>query len=219
MQVMSEYFEVMRQFLDHQTGLMQSLPAAEGFAAGDDADAAPQAASSHAVDGVAPMLDRIVEHDASRLVAHCHVSLGNDQFVRDHVLSGPVSDADPALLGLACVPFMASLELMAEACAVLAGRTDLGVVENVKAFDWIARRRRARHRGACARDRPRTQPLRRARDHAARDGGQRRVPLRRAAMAAGRGRPLAERGRGTSACRACTPPTATPCSMARCSRA
>ena len=137
-QVMSEYFEVMRQFLDHQTGLMQSLPAAEGFAAGDDADAAPQAASSHAVDGVAPMLDRIVEHDASRLVAHCHVSLGNDQFVRDHVLSGPVSDADPALLGLACVPFMASLELMAEACAALAGRTDLGVVENVKAFDWIA---------------------------------------------------------------------------------
>ena len=33
---------------------------------------------------------------------------------------------------------MVSLELMAEACAALAGRTDLGVIENVKAFDWIA---------------------------------------------------------------------------------
>jgi len=136
-QVMSEYFEVMREFLDRQTELMQSLPVAEGFAAAD-AGAAPQGASSHAVDGYTPMLDRIVEHDETHLVAHCHVSLGNDQFVRDHVLSGPVSEADPSLLGLACVPFMASLELMAEACAALAGRSDLGVIENVKAFDWIA---------------------------------------------------------------------------------
>ena len=139
-QVMTEYFEVMRQFLDRQTELMQSLPAVEGFAADGavGALALPQAVSTHAVDDDAPMLDRIVEHDDTHLVAHSHVSLANDQFVRDHVLSGPVSAADPALYGLACVPFMASLELMAEACAALAGRTDLGVIENVKAFDWIA---------------------------------------------------------------------------------
>ena len=133
-QVMSEYFEVMREFLERQSEVLQSLPAAEG----SDTDDAPRAGSTHAVDGYAPMLDRIVEHDESHLVAHSHVSLENDQFVRDHVLSGPVSEGDPALLGLACVPFMASLELMAEACAALAGRTDLGVIENVKAFDWIA---------------------------------------------------------------------------------
>ena len=133
-QVMSEYFEVMREFLERQSEVLQSLPVAEGSDAGD----APWAGSTHAVDGYAPMLDRIVEHDESQLVAHCHVSLENDQFVRDHVLSGPVSEGDPSLLGLACVPFMASLELMAEACAALAGRTDLGVIENVKAFDWIA---------------------------------------------------------------------------------
>jgi acyl transferase domain-containing protein/phosphopantetheinyl transferase (holo-ACP synthase) len=134
-QVMSEYFEVMREFLDRQSELMQALPVAEGFSAGD---AAPQAASSHAGDSRTPLLDRIVEHDDEHLVALCHVALGNDQFVRDHVLSGPVSAQHPDLLGLACVPFMASLEIMAEACAALAGRYDLGVIENVKAFDWIA---------------------------------------------------------------------------------
>lgn len=133
-QVMSEYFEVMRDFLDRQSELMHALPVAEGFADGME----PQAASTHAVDSATPLLDLIVEHDDAHLVAHCQVALDNDQFVRDHVLSGPVSDHDPNLLGLACVPFMASLELMAEACAALAGRTDLGVIENVKAFDWIA---------------------------------------------------------------------------------
>lgn len=133
-QVMSEYFEVMRDFLDRQSELMHALPA-DGFAAGE---AMPQAASTHASDSATPLLDRILEHDDAHLVAQCTVALDNDQFVRDHVLSGPVSEQDPGLLGLACVPFMASLELMAEACAALAGRTDLGVIENVKAFDWIA---------------------------------------------------------------------------------
>jgi len=134
-QVMSEYFEVMRDFLDRQSELMHALPAAAGFATDGTA---MHPASTHAVDDATPLLDRIVEHDDAHLVARCTVALDNDQFVRDHVLSGPVSTQDPDLLGLACVPFMASLELMAEACAALAGRTDLGVIENVKAFDWIA---------------------------------------------------------------------------------
>jgi acyl transferase domain-containing protein/phosphopantetheinyl transferase (holo-ACP synthase) len=136
-QVMSEYFEVMRDFLDRQSELMHALPAAEAVAAGEDF-APAHSASTHAVDSATPLLDGIVEHDDAHLVAVSRVALDNDQFVRDHVLSGPVSGDHPNLLGLACVPFMASLELMAEACAALAGRTDLGVIENVKAFDWIA---------------------------------------------------------------------------------
>ncbi|HEY3520805.1 MAG TPA: 4'-phosphopantetheinyl transferase superfamily protein, partial [Rhodanobacteraceae bacterium] len=94
--------------------------------------------SSHANDSATPMLDVVLEHDDEHVVAVCRVSLQNDQFVRDHVLSGPVSAADPSLTGLACVPFMVSMELMAEACALLAGRTDITVIENVRAFDWIA---------------------------------------------------------------------------------
>ncbi len=98
----------------------------------------PTWASSHARSGPTPLLDRIVEHTADRLVAACRVSLLNDNFIRDHVMSGPVSDTDPELFGLACVPFTVSLELMAEACAVLAGHTAVAVIENVKAFDWAS---------------------------------------------------------------------------------
>jgi hypothetical protein len=53
------------------------------------------------------------------------------------VLSGPV-DETGELSGLACVPLMASVEIMAEACSVLAGSTAVHVIENVRAFDWIA---------------------------------------------------------------------------------
>ena len=93
--------------------------------------------STHATDGATPLLDTVLEHDHEHVVALCRVSLDNDRFIRDHVLSGPVSAVDPSLHGLACVPFMVSMELMAEACVLLAGRTDITVIENVRAFDWI----------------------------------------------------------------------------------
>jgi hypothetical protein len=53
-------------------------------------------------------------------------------------MTGPVSETDPHLFGLSCVPLAVSMELMAEACALLAGRTDVAVIENIRAFDWIA---------------------------------------------------------------------------------
>src|SRR5205814_4285264 len=62
----------------------------------------------------------------------------DDNCLRSPVLSGQVSEIDAQLSGLACVPLMVSLEIMAQACAVLAGSTALCVIENVRAFDWIA---------------------------------------------------------------------------------
>ena len=44
----------------------------------------------------------------------------------------------PELTGLACVPLMVSLEIMAQGAAMLAGTTRLAAIENVRAFDWIA---------------------------------------------------------------------------------
>jgi phosphopantetheinyl transferase len=85
----------------------------------------------------APLLDEIVEHDERHVVARSRLSLA-DNFLRSHVLSGAVSDVDPELSGLACVPLMVSVEIMAEACSLLAGRGDVQVIENVRAFDWIA---------------------------------------------------------------------------------
>ncbi|MFH1157658.1 MAG: beta-ketoacyl synthase N-terminal-like domain-containing protein [Pseudomonadota bacterium] len=66
------------------------------------------------------------------------LNLDEHRFLQDHVLSGTVSEADPRLKGLSCVPMMVSLEIMAEACALLSGRDDLTVIEEVFAFDWIA---------------------------------------------------------------------------------
>lgn len=134
-QVMTEYFGLMRSFLDQQRTLLEVASQMQA----DAGDAAPAPTwSSHANDSPTPLLDAIVELDDSGVFAQCRVGLTNDRFIRDHVLSGPVSDEGSGLHGLACVPFMVSLEIMAEACAVLAGRHDVRVIENVKAFDWIA---------------------------------------------------------------------------------
>lgn len=96
-----------------------------------------QAYSKHANDSATPLLDVVMELDESHIVALCRVSLEHDQFIRDHVISGPVS-VDPVLTGFPCVPLAVSIELMAEAAAVLAGRTDVSVIENLHAFDWMS---------------------------------------------------------------------------------
>ena len=137
--VMADYFDVMRGFLDHQRHVVERWPVEEGVAAAPGAGA-PEAVSwpsSHAVDHRTPLLDQIVSRDSSRVHATCRVSLVNDRFIRDHVMSGPVSGTDPSLFGLSCVPFTVSLEVMAEACTLLAGRHDVRVIQNVKAFDWV----------------------------------------------------------------------------------
>lgn len=134
--VMAEYFDVMRGFLDQQRALVERLPLGSQV---QEVEASLAAwPSTHATDGRTPLLDTLVEHDDEHVLAHCTVSLRNDKFIRDHVLSGPVSDPGSGVFGLACVPFAVSLELMAEACALLAGRFDVGAIENVKAFDWAA---------------------------------------------------------------------------------
>lgn len=107
------------------------------------ASIAPTAAAAAAVpepaaEIVLPFIDAVLEHGPGRLRAECHLSVHRDAFLRDHVLSGRGSDTDPDLLGLACVPLMASLEIMAEGCAMLAGHVDFTVIRNVRAFDWIA---------------------------------------------------------------------------------
>lgn len=131
--VMAEYFDVMRDFLAHQSAVVARLPS-EGE--GAPPPAAP--VSGHARPGPAPMLDAIVAHDEQRLVAQSSLSVHRDRFIRDHVLSGPVADPASGVYGLACMAFMASLELMAEACGALAGRFDVNAIENVRALDWIA---------------------------------------------------------------------------------
>jgi acyl transferase domain-containing protein/phosphopantetheinyl transferase (holo-ACP synthase) len=84
----------------------------------------------------APLLADI-QRQGERLSAQCPL-WSSDRFLADHVLSGPASYHQPELQGLACVAMMASLEIMAEACALLAGSVAINLIENVRAFDWVA---------------------------------------------------------------------------------
>ena len=125
--VMADYFKLMRGFLDQQhrvleiAGMPAQSPQQEAFALEDQT----------------PFLSSITELDEHHLVASCHLSVYEDNFLRDHILSGAVSDTDPDLLGLSCVPLMVSLEIMAEACTMLAGSNAIAIIENIKASAWI----------------------------------------------------------------------------------
>ncbi len=146
--VMTRYFDVMRGFLEQQRALVESWQrgrtdaiAPEAIADGDATlpgdDEVGRDADARSLDGDLPFLSEVLAHDAQQVVARVHLSLA-DNFLRSHVLSGPVSETDAELTGLACVPLMASVEIMAEACSLLAGSTALHVIEKVRAFGWIA---------------------------------------------------------------------------------
>lgn len=109
------------------------LPAAEAPAPAA-IEPAPDAGEALAL----PFIDELVQHDADTVHARSLLALHRDRFLQDHVLSGRVSDTDPELLGLSCVPLMVSLEVMAEAAALLAGHGGVCTIENVRALDWIA---------------------------------------------------------------------------------
>lgn len=130
--LISEYFGLMRGFLAQQqrvVELLQASPVQE--------DEPVPAVSATPSAGGGGFIESVVTLDERHIVARCRLST-RQQFLRDHVLSGQVSASDPDLLGLSCVPFMASLEIMAQACAALTGRVDLQLIENVKAADWLA---------------------------------------------------------------------------------
>ena len=126
-EVMAEYFDLMRGFLEQQRAVVESWQ-------GSTVEAA---APEPIVVADLPFLSEVVEQSEQHLVARCHLSLA-ENFLKSHVLSGRVSEVDAELSGLSCVPLMVSVEIMAEACSLLAGTASLHVIENVRAFDWIA---------------------------------------------------------------------------------
>jgi len=159
-QLVAQYFDLMRSFLDQQRAVMGGWQQAAGPDPVDDVGdpgATEQEAwlADEPLEGLDkarlyPLLDGLLESDALHLVAAATVDLATQAYLRDHVLSGPPSAFDPELPGLACVPMMVSLEIMAEACCWLVNGEGSGegsgeasrlvprVIEQVKAFDWIA---------------------------------------------------------------------------------
>jgi acyl transferase domain-containing protein len=104
--VMADYFELMRGFLAQQRAVVAGHLMPEPI----------ESSTPLAAPAVAPLLDEILERDTAHVVARCHLGLA-DNFLRSHVLSGTVSEVDAELSGLACVPLMVSLEIMAKHAA------------------------------------------------------------------------------------------------------
>lgn len=71
------------------------------------------------------------------LEALCTLDVAEDLFMRDHTLGREVSRLDPQLLGLPVVPLTITMEIMAEAAAVLAPGMVLTGMRNLRAFRWI----------------------------------------------------------------------------------
>ncbi len=126
--VVAGYLDVMRGFLEQQRMILEQWGTREQ----------PAQEDVNPVEAYTPFLSSVNTLDEQHFEGECRLSVYEDNFLRDHILSGPVSESDPDLSGLSCVPMMVSLEIMAEACALLAGSTAVKIIENIKAFDWIA---------------------------------------------------------------------------------
>ena len=71
------------------------------------------------------------------LDAFCTLDVDEDLFIRDHTLGREVSQLDPELLGLPIVPLTVTMEILAEAGAVLAPGQVLVEMRNLRAYRWI----------------------------------------------------------------------------------
>lgn len=122
------HFDLMQRFLDTQGAVMA--------AALGDSDPAPVALPDR--QWQPPLLHRLLAVDPDRVLAECDIDPATDPFVAQHVLyTSQVSDLDPTLVALPVLPLAVSLELVAEAAAVLTGAVPTRL-ENVRARDWIA---------------------------------------------------------------------------------
>ncbi|MBW2306502.1 MAG: polyketide synthase dehydratase domain-containing protein [Deltaproteobacteria bacterium] len=72
------------------------------------------------------------------LVARRRVSLDEDLYLRDHTLWGNISRLDDTLRPLAVMPLTMSMEILAEAGAVIIPEQVLIGMKNIRAYRWIA---------------------------------------------------------------------------------
>lgn len=98
----------------------------------------PQPASPVELPGQMPFLrDVRTFTPGQELDARCTLDVAEDLFMRDHTLGREVSQLDPDLLGLPIVPLTVTMEILAEAGAVLAPGQVLVEMRDLRAYRWI----------------------------------------------------------------------------------
>jgi len=136
--IMQGYQEGMETFLGVQQEVMQAYLARVRGGAGVR-PAAPAGDAIPAPDRTAfPLLGEIRAHTPGRSLFACRrLDRGEDIFLEDHALGGPVALTDAGLRGIMVVPLTLGMEVLAEAAAALMpGQRVVGMRE-VLASEWI----------------------------------------------------------------------------------
>ncbi|WP_051748668.1 type I polyketide synthase [Nevskia soli] len=133
LQALQTHFSLMQDFLDSQSRVLGLQAGA--FAGQPQAVAAPAGGNG---DPAYPLLGRVVERSAERLVMECSYDPDTHLFLRDHAIGPAPSAQQPGLRSLIVMPFTLSMEILAEAGSSLAG-SHLKVVgiENARGSRWL----------------------------------------------------------------------------------
>jgi phosphopantetheine--protein transferase-like protein len=129
--VMEEHLRTMQHFLTAQQQFLTTyLGGAPQVVAAAPAQIAPAAAR--------PFLNEIVELvEGSHAVALHHFDLSRETVFWDHTLGRDVSVEDPALLGLPVVPLTVTMEILAEAGALVEPSKVCTGMREIRAARWI----------------------------------------------------------------------------------
>ena len=131
------YFNTMERFLAIQDEVMQAFLGA-GAAPVTEGDEEPAGTAIGDLAAGMPLIGEIVSIvPGQALRARRRIDPEEDLFLRDHALGGEVSTTDPSLLPLPLMPFTMTMEMAAQAAAILAPGETVIALRDVRAHRWI----------------------------------------------------------------------------------
>lgn len=151
-QALMGHFEMMQDFLDLQSRVIQmylarksgamSIPTAASPTVGEHWQKIPSQSTMvpPALKGneAGPLAGEVAILEPGRHArAVRRISIDADPFLQHHTLGRQVSDADPALNGLPVLPFTGTMELLGEVASCLAPGKVLTELREVRAYRWI----------------------------------------------------------------------------------
>ena len=131
--VMEEHLRTMQHFLMAQQQFLTSY-----LGVGASAPSAAPIETEDTPEPVRPFLDEVVELvEGSHAIALHHFDLLRENVFWDHTLGRDVSKEDPSLLGLPVVPLTVTMEMLAEAAALLEPHRVCTGMRDIRAARWV----------------------------------------------------------------------------------
>lgn len=129
--ILKQHFELMNQFLQQQEQISKQI-------FGDHYTAISPSQERKSQHTSTPLLDRIITATPDEVVFEKTLTLATDLFLKDHTL-GRFSDPDEILSPLPVMPFVTTMEVIAEAASHWATDTlFVTKLEDIRGHKWIA---------------------------------------------------------------------------------